>query len=79
MKVLVPLVLCGFILCGFFGVCLAVFLAPSDDYILSSLSGSETMTTTEAGTTQIYAILISETTTEVVTSELSEVPEGEIE
>lgn len=69
MKVLVPLVVCGFVLIGFFSVCLSVFLAPSDSYILDNLSRSETTTSTAASTTQIYAIIISETSS--TTSELS--------
>lgn len=71
MKVLVPLVVCGFVLIGFFSVCLSVFLAPSQSYILDNLSRSETTTSTAASTTQIYAIIISETSSEVTTSELS--------
>lgn len=74
MKVLVPLVLCGFILCGFFAVSLAVFLAPSDSYILDQLSDPETITITEAATTQVYAILVVETT-EVQTEGVQDLPD----
>lgn len=63
MKIMLPIVLCGFIISGFFAVCLAVFLAPSDSYIMEQLSPAESTTTSVAATTQVYAILITETTT----------------
>ena len=53
MKILVPLVVCGFVLVGFFAVCLSVFLAPSDSYILDNV-----VTTTTRGT-KIFILLSS--------------------
>lgn len=69
MKILVPLVVCGFVLVGFFAVCLSVFLAPSESYILDNVVTTTTtentttsLTTTEAATNYVYAIIVTETT-----------------
>lgn len=60
MKILLPVVVGGLILVGFVGACLAAVLSPSD-YIMSQLV-TTSETTTQTQTTQIYAIIVSETT-----------------
>ena len=62
MKILLPLVVVGLVLAGFVSACLAAFLAPSSDYIMSQLV-TTSETTTQIQTTQIFAILLTETTT----------------
>lgn len=61
MKILLPLVVGGLVLVGFVGACLAAVLSPSD-YIMSQLV-TTSETTTQIQTTQIFAILVTETTT----------------
>lgn len=67
MKILLPLVVVGLVLSGFVAACLAAFLAPSSDYIMSQLV-TTSETTTQIQTTQVFAILVTETT-------VSEAPE----
>ena len=52
----------------FIAACLAAFLAPSSDYIMSQLV-TTSQTTTQIQTTQVYAILVTETTTSAALEE----------
>lgn len=77
MKTFAPLCVCLFCVVGFMAACISAFLSPTG-FVYDQLTTTTitTVTTSDAATTFVYAILVSETTTTV--ADVQELTEPEV-